>query len=78
MRKYLGLRQQIATATSITEIDSLLKQCEEKDSASEKTKRAWISTAKRRVKELQTLPKETKAKKPAKKPAKKQVKKAKK
>lgn len=71
MRKYLGLRQQIATATSITEIDTLLKQCEEKDSASEKTKRAWISTAKRRVKELQTLPKETKAKKPTKKPIKK-------
>lgn len=60
MRKYQGLRQQIATATSITEIDTLLKQCETKDTASEKTKRAWISTAKRRVKELQTLPPETK------------------
>lgn len=71
MRKYLGLRQQIATATSITEIDTLLKQCENKDTASEKTKRAWINTAKRRVKELQTLPKETKTKKATKKTIKK-------
>jgi len=71
MRKYLGLRQQIATATSITEIDTLLKQCEDKDTASEKTKRAWINTAKRRVKELQTLPKETKTKKATKKTIKK-------
>lgn len=58
MKTYLGLRQQIAKATSITEIDALLKSCEEKPEASDKTKRAWINTAKRRVKQLQTLPPE--------------------
>lgn len=52
-----GLRQQIANATNITEIDSLLKKCELYKEAEPRTKRQWINTARKRVKELDSAEK---------------------
>lgn len=60
-----GLRQQIANASTISEIDSLLKKCELYKDASQFTKRRWINTAKKRVSELEST-KETVTEKPKK------------
>jgi hypothetical protein len=52
-----GLRQQIANASNITEIDNLLKKCELYKEAEPRTKRQWINTAKKRVKDLDNIEK---------------------
>lgn len=65
MKTTNGLRQQIANATTISEIDSLLKKCELYKDASPLTKKRWINTARKRVSELESV-KETVAEKPKK------------
>lgn len=65
MKTTNGLRQQIANASTISEIDSLLKKCELYKDASAFTKKRWINTAKKRVSELESA-KETVAEKPKK------------
>lgn len=55
MKTTNGLRQQIANASTISEIDSLLKKCELYKDASQFTKRRWINTAKKRVSELESI-----------------------
>ena len=55
--KELGLRQQIENAKSESDVLKLLNHAlQNLTVASEKTKRAWRSTAKRRLKTLNTSP----------------------
>lgn len=53
MKTIHGLREQLAKATTISEIDSLLQKCEIYTDATNDTKRRWINTARKRAKELE-------------------------
>jgi hypothetical protein len=53
MKTTYGLREQLAKAASITEIDSLLQKCEIYKEATIDTKRRWINTARKRAGELE-------------------------
>jgi len=53
MKTIHGLREQLAKATSFTEIDSLLQRCEIYKEATTETKRRWINTARKRATELE-------------------------
>ena len=53
MKTIHGLREQLAKATSFTEIDSLLQRCEIYKDATTETKRRWINTARKRATELE-------------------------
>jgi len=53
MKTTYGLREQLAKATNISEIDSLLQKCEIYKEASTETKRRWINTARKRAGELE-------------------------
>jgi len=53
MKTIHGLREQLAKASSITEIDSLLQKCEIYKEATIDTKRRWINTARKRAGELE-------------------------
>ena len=53
MKSIHGLREQLAKATSFTEIDSLLQRCEIYKEATTETKRRWINTARKRATELE-------------------------
>jgi hypothetical protein len=53
MKTIHGLREQLAKATSFTEIDSLLHRCEIYKEATTETKRRWINTARKRATELE-------------------------
>jgi hypothetical protein len=53
MKTTYGLREQLAKAASITEIDSLLQKCEIYKEATIDTKRRWINTARKRAVELE-------------------------
>lgn len=48
----MGLREQIANAGSVAEVNDLISNSKTFDYASEKTKNAWKSTAKFRIAEL--------------------------
>jgi hypothetical protein len=50
--KPLGLREAIATAETEAEIQSLLREGDSFTLASEKTRRSWKATARRRLAEL--------------------------
>lgn len=50
--KRLGLREQIAQAQTVAEVQSLMSQSLGFSEASEKTRRSWKRTAARRAKEL--------------------------
>lgn len=69
MKTTYGLREQLAKASSFSEIDSLLQKCEIYKEATTETKRRWINTAKKRAQELDSADKEVaeKPKKPKKK-----------
>jgi hypothetical protein len=54
MKTIHGLREQLAKATSFTEIDSLLQRCEIYKEATTETKRRWINTARKRATELES------------------------
>lgn len=53
MKTLYGLREKLAKANSIAEIDSLLQKCEIYKEACNHTKRRWINTARKRAAELQ-------------------------
>jgi len=53
MKTIHGLREQLAKAASISEIDSLLQKCEIYKDATTDTKRRWINTARKRAGELE-------------------------
>ena len=53
MKTIYGLREQLAKAESISEIDSLLQKCEIYKEATTDTKRRWINTARKRAGELE-------------------------
>jgi hypothetical protein len=53
MKTIHGLREQLAKAASISEIDSLLQKCEIYKEATIDTKRRWINTARKRAGELE-------------------------
>lgn len=49
----IGLRQRILAATTVSAIETLMKEGLNYEAASEKTRRAWKNAAKRRVHELE-------------------------
>lgn len=53
MKTIYGLREQLAKASSVAEIDSLLQKCELYTDATNNTKRRWINTARKRAHELE-------------------------
>ena len=68
MKTTYGLREQLAKAETLSDIDSLLQKCEIYKDASTDTKRRWINTARKRAKELEAADKvEEKPKKTKKK-----------
>jgi hypothetical protein len=67
MKTTYGLREQLAKASSISEIDSLLQKCEIYKEANIETKRRWINTARKRAGELEATDKVAEKPKKAKK-----------
>ena len=67
MKTTYGLREQLAKASSISEIDSLLQKCEIYKEANIEKKRSWINTACKRAGELEATDKVAEKPKKAKK-----------
>lgn len=54
--KLSGLRERIQNCKTVEEVETCLKEAEDKTLASDRTKKSWISTARKTLKNLTQQP----------------------